>query len=39
MEAETYNHRLYAKSDSQIYGIDGTYLEAMACLPKDEMFV
>ena len=35
--AETYNYLLYAKSDSQIYGADCTYLEVMAKMPKDGM--
>lgn len=35
---ESYNHRIYAKSDSQIYGNDPDYLASLARLPKDERF-
>lgn len=35
--AQVYNYLLYAKSDSQIYGVDRAYLEEMATLPKDGM--
>ena len=35
---ESYNHRLYAKSDTQIYGNDPLYLASIARLPKDERF-
>ncbi|HYE28769.1 MAG TPA: DUF4238 domain-containing protein [Allosphingosinicella sp.] len=35
---ESYNHRIYAKSGSQIYGNDPVYLASLARLPKDERF-
>lgn len=35
---ESYNHRIYAKSDTQIFGNDPAYLASMARLPKDERF-
>jgi hypothetical protein len=35
---ESYNHRIYAKSDTQIYGNDPFYLASIARLPKDERF-
>jgi hypothetical protein len=35
---ESYNHRIYAKSDSQIYGNDPVYLASLARLPKDDWF-
>ncbi len=33
---ESYNHRIYAKSYSQIYGNDPVYLKALVQLPKEE---
>lgn len=38
IEVESYNHRIYAKSDSQIYGNDPAYLKALAKLPKEKLF-
>lgn len=35
---ESYNYRIYANSDSQIYGNDGDYLASIASLPKDGRF-
>ncbi len=35
---ESYNHRIYAKSDTQIYGSDPCYLASITRLPKDERF-
>jgi hypothetical protein len=35
--AQAYNYLLYAKSDSQIYGLDQAYLEDMAKMPKNGM--
>lgn len=35
---ESYNHRIYAKSDTQIYGNEPSYLASIARLPKDERF-
>ena len=32
---ESYNHRLYAHSDTQIYGNDPTYLKELSQLPKN----
>jgi hypothetical protein len=32
---ESYNHRLYAQSDTQIYGNDPTYLKELSQLPKN----
>lgn len=38
ISAESYNHRIYAKSDTQIYGNNPSYLVSIAQLPKDERF-
>lgn len=38
ISVESYNHRIYALSDSQIYGNDPSYLVSLARLPKDERF-
>ena len=35
ISVESYNHRIYAKSDTQIYGTDPDYLAAVAQLPKN----
>lgn len=35
---ESYNHRIYSKSDSEIYGNDPAYLALLAKLPKGEQF-
>lgn len=35
---ESYNQRIYAKSDTQIYGTDPAYLAAVAQLPKNDRF-
>ena len=37
-EVESYNHRIYAMSDSQIYGDNPAYLKAIAKLPKENLF-
>jgi hypothetical protein len=36
LAAERYNFRIYAKSDSQIYGNDPAYLKALHSLPKED---
>lgn len=38
ISVEGYNYRIYAKSDSQIYGNDPAYLASLASLPKDATF-
>ena len=38
IEVESYNHRIYAMSDSQIYGDDPAYLKVLAKLPKENLF-
>lgn len=38
ISVEGYNHRIYAKSDSQIYGNEPAYLASLASLPKDVSF-
>jgi hypothetical protein len=38
LPVERYNHRIYAKSDSEIYGNDPVHLASLARLPKDEQF-
>ncbi len=38
ISVESYNHRIYAKSDTQIYGNDPSYLASIAQLPKGELF-
>lgn len=35
---ESYNHRIFPKSDTQIYGNDPSYLKALAQIPKGELF-
>lgn len=36
IEVETYNYRIYVKSDRQIYGNDPVYLKALGQLPKED---
>jgi len=38
ISVESYNHRIYGKSDTQIYGNDPTYLKALTQLPKEVRF-
>ncbi|MBY2905730.1 DUF4238 domain-containing protein [Rhizobium leguminosarum] len=35
LSVESYNHRIFAKSDSQIYGNDPAYLKSLSQMPKD----
>lgn len=36
IEAEVLNHAIYRWSEDQIYGVDGSYLEGLAAMPKVE---